>query len=51
VKHDRLWFEQALTGVALPYPKSLYFLGNQGYWYTPFTQPGMTPPYDIRGWY
>jgi len=51
VKHDRTWFEKSLTGVSLPYPRSLYFLGNQGNWYTPFTHQGMLPPYDLRGWH
>lgn len=51
VKHDRPWFEEALTGVTPPYPRSLNFLDNQGYWYTPFIHPGMLPPYDLRGWY
>ena len=51
VQHDRAWFEHALTGIQRPYPRSLYFLDNQGNWYTPFTRPGMTPPYDIRGWH
>ena len=45
------WYGQALTGVTQPYPSSLHFLENQGPWYTPFTRPGMTGPYDIRGWH
>lgn len=51
VKHDLPWYEQALTGITRPYPNSLYFLGNQGYWHTPFNLRGMTPPYDLRGWH
>ncbi len=51
VRHDQVWFEHALSGVQKPYPRSLYFLENQGYWYTPFTQPGMLGKYDIRGWH
>jgi hypothetical protein len=51
VRHDKGWFVQALTGVQKPYPKSLYFLDNQGYWYTPFNRPGMLGKYDIRGWH
>lgn len=51
VQHDRTWYEHALTGISRPYPKSLYFLDNQGYWYTPFIYPGMTGYYDIRGWH
>ena len=51
VRHDKAWFTHALTGIAPPYPRSLYFLDNQGNWYTPFNHPGMWPPYDIRGWH
>ena len=51
VHHDRSWYEHALTGISRPYPKSLYFLDNQGYWYTPFIHPGMNGYYDIRGWH
>ncbi len=51
VQHDKAWFENALTGISPPYPRSLYFLDNQGNWYTPFNRPGMLPPYDIRGWH
>lgn len=51
VKKDGAWYTQALTGVSRPYPYSLRFLEDQGNWYTPFNLPGMTPPYDLRGWY
>jgi len=51
VRHDKAWYEKALTGIARPWPRSLYFLDNQGNWYTPFNHPGMLPPYDIRGWH
>ena len=40
----------ALRGVSQPYPDSITsFLDHQGAWYTPFTQPGMSGPYDLRG--
>lgn len=45
------WYTHALTGVERPYPPSLHFLENQGAWFTPFTRPGMTGPYDIRQWH
>ncbi|PIE08827.1 MAG: hypothetical protein CSA74_00490 [Rhodobacterales bacterium] len=48
VKNDQ-WYVDALTGVSQPYPRSLYFLEDQGGWFNPFTMPGMTGPYDIRG--
>ena len=51
VQHDKAWYERALTGINRPYPQSLSFLDNQGYWYTPFIHPGMSGYYDIRGWY
>ena len=51
VERDAAWFQRALTGVSRPYPASLRFLDDQGNWYTPFNHPGMTGPYDIRGWH
>lgn len=51
VRHDESWYRYALTGIQPPYPRSLYFLDNQGDWYTPFNRPGMTGRYDIRGWH
>jgi hypothetical protein len=51
VEHDGAWFRNALTGIDRPYPFSLKFLDDQGAWYTPFNRPGMTGPYDIRGWH
>lgn len=51
VQHDKAWYDHALTGVVPPYPASLRFLEDQGNWYTPFNEPGMTGRYDIRGWH
>ncbi|MBK5934289.1 hypothetical protein C8N32_11344 [Rhodovulum imhoffii] len=45
---DSDWYAEALAGVEAPYPYSLRFLEDQGGWFTPFTRPGMTGPYDIR---
>jgi len=45
------WYRQALHGISEPYPASLRFLEDQGPWHTPFNVPGMTGPYDIRGWH
>ena len=45
------WYSHAVSGVEEPYPASLQFLETQGKWYTPFTLPGMTGRYDIRGWH
>lgn len=51
VRHDKTWYQHSLTGTNPPYPRSLYFLDNQGDWYTPFNRPGMRGYYDIRGWH
>ncbi|MGB3916030.1 hypothetical protein J9253_04490 [Thiothrix litoralis] len=51
VHKDAAWYSAALHGVEQPYPQSLHFLENQGNWFSPFTHPGMTSPYDIRGWH
>lgn len=51
INRNKAWYEKSLTGIRPPYPESLYFLDNQGNWYSPFTRPGMTGPYDIRGWH
>ena len=42
----------ATHGISEPVPPSiLAFLKYQGAWYTPFSHPGMTGNYDIRGWH
>ncbi|MBP2295307.1 hypothetical protein [Azospirillum rugosum] len=51
VAKDARWYQKALSGVDSPYPTSLKFLDDQGNWYTPFTQPGMTGRYDLRHWH
>lgn len=48
---DAQWLATARAGVSDPLPPSLGFLNDQGGWFTPFTRPGMTGPYDIRGWH
>ena len=45
------WRAAAATGVSQSFPLSLKFLDDQGAWFTPFIRPGMTGPYDIRGWH
>lgn len=45
------WYQDALTGLEGPYLNSLQFLDAQGRWYTPFVNPGMPGPYDIRKWH
>lgn len=51
VKKDKAWYDTALKGVIPPFPPSLRFIEDQGNWYTPFNQSGMTGGYDIRGWH
>jgi hypothetical protein len=51
VQRDAQWRDNALKGVEEPYPESLKFLNSQGNWFTPFSHPGMTGPYDIRDWH
>ena len=48
MRKDAAWYGRALSGVSRPYPRSLWFLDNQGAWFNPFQYPGMRPPYDIR---
>jgi hypothetical protein len=43
--------KRALHGVSSPIPDSLKFLHDQGGWFNPFIHPGMTGPYDLRGWH
>lgn len=44
------WRERALRGVGEP-TAGLRFIEDQGGWYTPFSLPGMTERYDLRGWH
>lgn len=44
--------QHALWGVTAPVPQSIEkFLKDQGGWFNPFLRPGMTGPYDLRGWH
>ena len=49
--HPQAWYAHAVSGIAAPYPRSLFFLDNQGDWFTPFDRPGMVGRYDLRGWH
>ena len=51
VVRDKAWYVRALHGIEPPYPPSLWFLDDQGNWYTPFIHPGVPAPYDIRRWH
>jgi hypothetical protein len=50
IRDDR-WYANAFAGIQRPYPWTLQFIDEQGNWYTPFSHPGMTGRYDIRGWH
>jgi hypothetical protein len=38
-------------GVEAPIPEGVVRLNVPGRWFTPFERPGMTAPYDLRGWH
>lgn len=42
---------KGMHGISRPLPPGLGFIASQGAWHTPFTRPGMTGPYDLRGWH
>jgi hypothetical protein len=44
------WEKRMFHGISQPFPPSLRWVRDQGAWYTPFNRPGMSAPYDIRGW-
>lgn len=49
---ERVRADVAEHGITAPTPEAIKsFLKDQGAWYTPFSRPGMTGPYDIRGWH
>jgi hypothetical protein len=51
VAKDEYWYTQATYGLPGPHPANFRFLEDQGSWFTPFTRPGMTGPYDLRNWH
>ena len=48
---DDQWYANATHGLPGPHPANFRFLEDQGNWFTPFTRPGMTGPYDMRHWH
>lgn len=51
-RRDAAWRKAALHGIAPTPPASvLRIVQQQGEWYSPFFHPGMTGPYDLRGWH
>lgn len=49
VQRSKDWEKRFYQGISKPYPPHLDAV-DQGAWYTPFSRPGMTEPYDLRGW-
>jgi len=43
--------ERALHGVEKPVPGNVESIAATGSWWVPLRQPGMSGPYDIRGWH
>jgi len=43
--------ERALHGVEKPVPGNVESIAATGHWWVPLRQPGMTGPYDLRGWH
>ncbi len=45
--------QRLLRGIEKPVPESIqgWVNGYQGGWFNPFAYPGMTGPYDLRGWH
>lgn len=40
-----------LRGVSAPHPGNVDAIAATGHWWVPLRGPGMTPPYDPRGWH
>lgn len=40
-----------LRGVSEPFPGNVATIVATGHWFVPMRRPGMTGPYDIRGWH
>lgn len=42
---------QFLRGIEGPPPGNVASIAATGQWFVPLRHPGMTPPYDLRGWH
>lgn len=40
-----------MSGVSQPWPGNVEQIARNGDWWVPLRHPGMTGPYDIRGWH
>jgi len=43
--------ERVLHGIDKPVPGNVESIATTGNWWVPLRQPGMTGPYDLRGWH
>ncbi|MCL2874900.1 MAG: hypothetical protein FWF12_01125 [Betaproteobacteria bacterium] len=43
--------ERALHGIDRPVSGNVELIAATGRWWVPLRRPGMTPPYDLRGWH
>jgi hypothetical protein len=41
----------ALYGIEAPIPGNVALIAATGNWWVPLRHPGMTGPYDLRGWH
>jgi hypothetical protein len=48
---DASSLQRHLRGVVAPAPANVVDAARSGPWFMPLRSPGMTPPYDIRGWF
>lgn len=43
--------DQVLRGIERPIPGNVESIATTGSWWVPLRNPGMTGPYDLRGWH
>lgn len=43
--------QRRLAGISQPWPGNVERIAEQGGWYSPMFLPGMSGPYDLRGWH
>lgn len=48
---DAATLERRLRGVSKPVPGNVSQIAATGAWFVPLRLPGMSGPYDIRGWH
>lgn len=48
---DPAALQRSLRGTVAPVPANVVEVARTGAWFVPLRSPGMTGPYDIRGWF